>query len=171
MTKLDFPDTPAVGDLYGSAGTMWRWDGARWASATGASSPSGTVAYAQVTVNQTGITATVVTLTGLTVTWTADPSRTYRTTVYTETSSTVATDAAVVNIRNISGTILARGASPQTQANVAEKQILSVVETGLSGTQTRYGTCRRALGTGVIDIIADVTFPSYILVEDITYRL
>lgn len=35
MAALDFPDTPAVGDTYGSAGVTWRWDGARWGVAPG----------------------------------------------------------------------------------------------------------------------------------------
>jgi hypothetical protein len=33
MAALDFPDTPSVGQLHGSAGALWRWDGTRWAYA------------------------------------------------------------------------------------------------------------------------------------------
>src|SRR6187402_3562156 len=84
MTALDFPDTPAVGQLYGSAGTVWRWDGARWASTSGASGARGRMAYAQVTVPQTGITAAMTDIAGLSVTWTADPSRTYRTSMFAQ---------------------------------------------------------------------------------------
>jgi hypothetical protein len=39
MAALDFPDTPAVGDIYGT----WRWDGFRWASTVGASGARGVV--------------------------------------------------------------------------------------------------------------------------------
>jgi len=34
MAALNFPDNPAVNDLYGSAGIIWKWDGTRWASKT-----------------------------------------------------------------------------------------------------------------------------------------
>jgi len=44
MTKLDFPDTPVVGQVYGSSGTTWRWDGARWASTAGPKGARGIVA-------------------------------------------------------------------------------------------------------------------------------
>lgn len=32
MAALNFPDTPAVGDTYGSSGQLWRWNGTRWES-------------------------------------------------------------------------------------------------------------------------------------------
>lgn len=44
MSALDFPDDPAVGDLYGSSSTVWRWNGTLWESTSGASGPRGLVA-------------------------------------------------------------------------------------------------------------------------------
>ena len=170
MTKLDFPDTPSTGQQYGSSGTVWRWDGTRWGSTAGAAGARGRVAYAQITAAQSGITAAGADLAGLSVTWTADPSRTYRTTLYGEASSTVANDVPMVNIRNAAGSDMARSASVCAVANTAERQIVELIETGLSGSITRKAWMRLAVGSGTFMWYAAPSSPSFILVEDITYE-
>ena len=44
MPAMDFPNSPAVGDTFGSSGTVWRWNGARWTSTIGPSGPRGIMA-------------------------------------------------------------------------------------------------------------------------------
>lgn len=168
MTKLDFPDTPTTGQLYGSSGTMWRFDGTRWASTAGSSGARGAVAYAQVVVNQSGI-ATETNLTGMSVTWTADPSRIYRTTVRGELTATVAGDIPVVSIRTQTSASVQRYTQslPSTAGTSVSVQ---VVESGLSGSQTRYASLQRAAGSGTFMFGGAPAFPAYILVEDITYE-
>ena len=169
MPALDFPDTPAVGDTYGSLGTIWRWDGARWASTAGTSGARGAVAYSQVTVDQGGITGSAVALTGMSATWVADPSRMYRTTLYGEAQSTAAGDVPVIQLMSGS-TAKARAAQTTGAVGVASREIASVVESGLSGTQTRHATMQRALGSGTLTWLASVSYPAFTLVEDITYE-
>lgn len=47
MAALDFPDAPAVGDLYGSAGAAWKWDGTRWGAAPGLTTARGVVFFSE----------------------------------------------------------------------------------------------------------------------------
>jgi hypothetical protein len=171
MAGLDFPDNPAVGDLFGSAGVVWRWDGARWASTSGVPAARGAVAYAQTTTTQTGITNAVANLTGLSTSWVADPTRTYRTTIVTEVASTVAGDVPVIDIRSSpSGTVLKRWTDYMANA-YSTSVMTAVIETGLSGVQTRYATMNRAIGSGSLSTGGTNPLnPSYILVEDITYE-
>ena len=168
MAKLDFPDTPTVGQLYGSSGTVWRWDGARWASTAGASGAKGRVAYAQVTTPQGSITSEVA-IAGLSVTWTADPARTYRISGHGEMYSSIAGDTGALLVKN-GGTTLARSPSYVGGVNNAVAVDPVVVQSGLSGTQTRSLSAVRSGGTGTFTLYTDPAFPAFILVEDITYE-
>ena len=168
MAALDFPDTPTVGQLYGSSGTVWRWDGARWASTAGASGARGRVAYAQVTTPQGSITSEVA-IAGLSVTWTADPARTYRISGHGEMYSSIAGDTGALLVKN-GGTTLARSPSYVGGVNNAVAVDPVVVQSGLSGTQTRSLSAVRSGGTGTFTLYTDPAFPAFILVEDITYE-
>ena len=170
MAALDFPDAPVVGDSYGSAGTLWRWDGARWASTSGVSGARGLVAYAQITANSAGFTGALVEIGGLFVTFTADPTRRYRTTAVFETSNTQANNVPVMAIRNAVGTQLARSADTMSQAGIGQKQVIEVIESGLSGSQVRKVTGQTPIGGGTTTVIAAPEYPAFIMVEDITYE-
>ena len=165
MAALDFPDTPAVGQLYGSAGTMWRWDGARWASTSGASGVRGRVAYAQVTVSQSDIPSMVATpLGGLSVTWTADPSRTY---LITGSADFKGASGVEMDIYN-NTTRVGLGSLQALSASYITSLPVSLVQSGLSGLQTRK---LMALGLGgVVHTQQGPDYPAYIMVEDITYE-
>lgn len=168
MAALNFPDTPAVGELYGSAGTVWRWDGARWASTAGASGARGAVAYAQVTANQGSITTAWVDIAGLSVTWVADPSRTYRVSVQVQEQSTVAGDPMHIGI--YSGSTRAIRASINANSlSSAESNYAAAILKGLSGSVT-YKAMATCGGTGTLTVAASPDIPSWILVEDITYE-
>jgi len=169
MAALDFPDTPTVGQLYGSSGTVWRWDGARWASTAGASGARGTVAYRARTQTSVGI-PTAWSSMGMAVTWVASPTRTYRTTVMGELRSANANAVAGVQIGDtINGVVKQEQYIPLNGANYSHSITVSCVETGLSGTQGRDVNVAFVVAPNG-DWVATPTAPSYILVEDITYE-
>ena len=170
MAALDFPDSPATGDLYGSSGTVWRWDGARWASTAGASGARGRVAYAQITASQTGVGASFVDIGGLSVTWAAYPDRVYRITASMETSSNVAGDTTLMRITDPAGVQVTRGVEQTVSAAWPTTTTASVIETGRSGYNTRKVQVQRAGGTGTVAVGAAPDYPAFILVEDITYE-
>ncbi len=129
----------------------------------------GTVAFAARITSQSTIT-TAIDVTSLTVTWTATATRRYRTSFYCHVQSTVADDYAVVDIFNgttPAGSAIARGAAVCRLANQGLSLVGSVTETGLTGSQTRRLVARRQAGTGAITVESTVSYPSYILVEDI----
>jgi hypothetical protein len=169
MAAMDFPDNPAVGDLFGSAGTTWRWDGTRWAAVTGAPSTRGVVAYARQNVTQGPFTGTTTDIPGMTVQFVANPTRTYRTTVYGEWTSSVAGDVPIMTLADSANNPIARDAPRLVQADISAKSITQLVETGLSGLTTRKARGIRAIGTGTVQWQASTAFPAFILVEDITF--
>lgn len=68
---LNFPDTPAVGQIFSSGSMAWRWDGAKWVtSSVQPSSPISVtgsttlpvVTYASVNVNNTSNAPITITL-------------------------------------------------------------------------------------------------------------
>lgn len=162
MAALDFPDTPAVGAIYGT----WRWDGFRWASTSGPSGARGRVAYSQVVVNQSGIGGTQVNLGGMVASWVADPSRTYRTTVRGEVTGTVAGTVPVVHVLDAVGAGKQRWTMALSTTNAFSVHA-EVVETGLSGPQTRQAALSNVAG-GTLTWGASAAFPAFVLVEDIT---
>lgn len=170
---IDFPNSPTVDQIVTAPnGSAWKWNGSAWKmSSTSAFGPKGRVAYAQITANQGAIT-TNTPIVGLSVMWTADPSRTYRTTVYSPAIySSVNGDMAIAYLGN-QVSAQATLASLPMAAVLGHGHVLnmSVVQTGLSGVQTRYATLSRSLGTGSLVWVATPDAPSFILVEDITYE-
>ena len=134
----------------------------------GTGGPRGVVAYGSVTANQSNIT-TVVDLTGLTATWTANPTRTYRTTAFFNMNSSVAGDASEVDLVDAAATVKQWAFVRLTGAGVSEFHTVSVVETGLSGTVTRKVQAKRVAGTGALMMVANANAPAYIVVEDFTF--
>lgn len=136
----------------------------------GAGKPRGAVAYAQITAAQGSIGAGGVNITGLQVSWTADPTRTYRTSVRGMASSTVTNDDLNAFIVDAAGAVQYQmHLDPYLDAATSTGFDFSVVETGLSGVQTRKVQAKR-VGTGTMTWYAAPNTPSYILVEDITYE-
>lgn len=167
MAALDFPDNPATGDLYGSSGTVWRWDGARWASTAGAAGARGLVAYSKITASQGSISA-LTDVVGLVCTWTASPERRYRLTFQTQA---VANPAAMINcyITTAGGTAVQWRSHFLASNGVASQYMAaSVVLTGLSGSQTYKVQVSPA--SGAVQITAAVANPAEFYVEDITYE-
>ena len=126
--------------------------------------PWGIMGYASVTANQSGIT-TAVDVTGLTVTFTANSTRYYKTTVYTF-SAQQNTAAGYGEIRITDGSNVQKQSGVIYQlAGVQALMCISVVETGLSGSTIRKA---RALTTaGTLLLAASATSPMFIVVEDI----
>ena len=82
MAALDFPDSPIVGDTYGSSGTVWRWTGDRWASTSGIGGSRGIVARPGTLLNSMfPVSANVVTAVTPAVSFTFKAGRTYRCTL------------------------------------------------------------------------------------------
>lgn len=126
--------------------------------------PWGIIATASKTADQNGIT-TVADISSLSVTFTADSTRYYRTTLF----------LAQVQQNTSSGSvnIVITDSTPTTKfsmfTNMAaadfEPFALSVIETGLSGSTTRKG--RISTSAGTVDVKGSSTIISYILVEDL----
>ena len=126
--------------------------------------PRGVVGKAQSIVTQTGIGATKADVTGLTVTWTATTSRLYLTTVYFETvqGALAATMEAVITTGSNG---LLQQFLAQVPATSANPVFMQLYETGLSGSQTRKA--RVSTNVSTMSVIADVTYPSQIIVQDV----
>lgn len=171
MSALDFPDTPTVGQLYGSSGTMWRWDGARWASTAGASGARGRVAYAQVTTVQGSITGAQTLLTGLSVTWNAVPGRVYRTSWHCDLQGTIAPPQyGYIKCLDGAGNQIAQTVPATLNNSYGTATDGSITETGLSGGVTRSLAAQLLMGGTSMSNWAAPFSPSWILVEDITYE-
>lgn len=162
---LDDGSVPMAADLdMGTNGVTNLADGAADDdAATWGQVPRGAEGYAQITSGQGGITSTAD-IGGVTATWTADPSRRYRTTV---AGSVVGTSDGV-------GSVLIRDGSNNSKM---VRQLLvdplfafgfhvSVVESGLSGSQTRKLSGAFS-GAGFGTFTAASSSPCWILVEDI----
>jgi hypothetical protein len=126
--------------------------------------PWGIMGQASATANQTGIT-TATDVTGLSVTFTANSTRYYRTTVYVY-SSVQNTAAGFPEVRITDGSnvqkqtcVFQLGAGGQAPFH------FSVVETGLSGSTTRKARATTTAGT--LLLAATSTGPMFIVVEDI----
>lgn len=55
MAALDFPDSPTIGDIFGSSGVLWRWDGTRWASMSSTAGAKGVVCPIKYSTGQVSI--------------------------------------------------------------------------------------------------------------------
>jgi hypothetical protein len=124
-----------------------------------------TIGYAEVTANQSGIT-TETDLTGLTTTVTVPAGRRIRITAKTWPASSVAGDEVDTRIKE--GAFFLQYARTKMGGLGSEDQFTSVVITPPAGIHTYKVSMARASGTGSITNAADITYPSYILVEDIT---
>ena len=133
------------------------WDGANWYSPGLQASVSSTTATQSVTATTTDIT-------GLSVTWTAVPSRVYKTSIYVPNGypSTGSYPAVYItdgsnNRKQFSSFLL--------QSGVEATWVCSVVESGLSGSVTRKG--RLSVNSGTFTIRAGADYPHQLIVEDI----
>ena len=126
--------------------------------------PWGIMGYASATANQSGIT-TETNVTGLSVTFTANSTRYYKTTVYTF-SAQQNTTAGYAEIRITDGSNVQKSSGVIYQlAGVQAPMCVSVVETGLSGSTTRKA--RALTNAGTLLLAASATSPMFIVVEDI----
>jgi hypothetical protein len=126
--------------------------------------PWGVMGYAQATANQTGIT-TETNITGLSVTFTADSTRYYRTTLYVAYGEQqTSANYPVVSIADGSNNIKQSHTMYQL-ASQGDAFCVVVVETGLTGSTTRKGRARTP--TGSLTLAAGATTPMFIVVEDI----
>lgn len=168
MSALDFPDSPAVGEIYGSAGVVWRWDGARWASTAGASGPRGALGFATLTTN---VAVAVGGVDLLQVPFTIIPGRTYKVTGHVYASSTVSGDLAGLSVVDGGGAQQQSSQETMTIAGHVYKLHLEWVFKGLVA--TNYLVKLRgslSAGTGSMSISAGTAYPGFLLVEDITYE-
>lgn len=126
--------------------------------------PFGFVARASRDSNQTSI-STIVDVGGVTVTFTANASRVYKTTVHVPYNEQAGT-AGFQDLTITDGSNVEKGRSTQYgvvgQGRFAE---VIAVESGISGSQTRKA--RVATSAGTMTLVASATAPAFILVEDI----
>lgn len=128
-----------------------------------------TLGYAQVTADQTGITAETD-LTGLSVTVSVGSGRRIRATASVLITGTVASDEFIVNIKE-GATVLQRAAYDSLSGAGSSRPTSierSVSLTPSSGSHTYKLSLLRNQGTGSLTSAAGVTYPGFILVEDIT---
>ena len=126
--------------------------------------PWGIMGYAQATALQSGIT-TEVNVTGLTVTFTADSTRYYKTTIYTF-SALQNTAAGYAEFKITDGSNVQKQSGVIYQgAGVQSPLCVSVVETGLSGSVTRKA--RALTNAGTLTLAAASASPMFIVIEDI----
>jgi hypothetical protein len=113
--------------------------------------------------NQSGIT-TIVDVTSLTVTFTADSSRKYQTTVWLHAQQLTSGALAEVLLTDGSGTIVADSTFTLATNDFATFSIVSTVS-GISGSTTRKVQARTAAGS--LTIASNANSPGRIIVEDI----
>lgn len=128
--------------------------------------PRGWVGGAVASSALTAVTGTQD-IPGCTVTWTADPTRRYKTTLVIPYVVLAAANGGFYgHITNAGSTqIKSVMVSPNGAANATAAGHLTLVETGLSGATTRKG--RVTSITGAITTHASPEYAPYILVEDI----
>ena len=174
MAALDFPDNPATGDLYGSSGTVWRWDGARWASTAGASGARGTVAFAESAVSVAGIAGGAWVQTGVSVTFNATLGRRYKVS-YTGTLDSNHGAAALAYLGvydgNTNSQLHVTGGDLEANPAVGDTRYWngSFSKANFSGTTILRLQCYFAGGTNN-QFTAIPAIPAQLLVEDITYE-
>lgn len=133
--------------------------------APASTAPSSTLAYAETTASQTGIT-TETALTGLSATVTVPAGRRIRITAHTLVVSSVTTDKIGLRIKEGATTLQFGQRDPS--GPTSNTLIAEAIVSPSAGTHTYNVTLARDVGTGTITNNADPTFPSYIIVEDIT---
>ena len=143
--------------------------GGVWVPVGGAgAAPNQTMAYTQVTVGQTGIPISPSSdITGLSVTYTADPARRYRTTLYLTIYSSVANQVVTGYLKDAAGSSFGQGNLQLPLASNSSVLMVQRIETGLSGSVTRKASVGGTVA-GSLSTTASAVFPVFILVEDIT---
>jgi hypothetical protein len=127
--------------------------------------PWGIMGYAQATANQGGIGSTATDVTGVSVSFTANSTRYYRTTFYCfAVVQSTANSFPIVQVTDGSNNQKGQAANYLAVGEQAHYNV-SVVETGLSGTQTRKA--RGLVAAGSMLLAATATSPMFIVVEDI----
>lgn len=126
--------------------------------------PWGIMGYAQATANQTGIT-TVANITNASVTFTADPTRYYRTTLYVGYAEQQTAAAYLSTFITDGSNVIKQTATMYQAPSAGIPLIATVVETGLSGSVTRKGRAQTSAGS--LTLAASSTQPIFIVVEDI----
>ena len=127
--------------------------------------PWGCMGTAKATANQTLIGATPTDITSLTVTFTANSLRLYRTTLYLpDIAQITSAGFASLRITDTAGTasaisIVSQAASGETAT------VVTIVESGLSGSTVRKG--RASTNAGTLTLVGTATSPMQITVEDI----
>lgn len=126
--------------------------------------PWGVIGYASATANQT-VTTTEANLTSLTLTWTADSTRIYRTTVYVGYAEQ-ATSAGYGELKITDGSNVQKMTAVAYQlAGYGDIFVASVIESGLSGSTTRKA--RGVTSAGTLTFVGGSTRPMQIIVEDL----
>jgi hypothetical protein len=126
--------------------------------------PWGIMETASVTSSQTGISA-LTDITSLTVTFTADSTRYYRTTIWSLVRQNTAAGTPVIQITDGSNAQKTEGDFYIGAAGNFGTLCVQCIETGLTGSTTRKG--RAVTASNTMDVIASSTFPAFILVEDL----
>lgn len=126
----------------------------------------GLVGTAVLASDQTGIT-TVTDITGVTVTWTADPARAYLITLQVGAADQITTAGTQAAHITDSSNVIKRSASEVQSANARGAYYLSVIESGLTGSQTRKGRFQTSAGTTTLTATSAASFAPRITVEDI----
>lgn len=134
------------------------------ATATGA--PSSILGYSEVTANQAGIVGANSDLTGLTLSVTVTAGRRIKISGHTLSRSTVANDVFQVGIYEGATLINAAKDSVPTTDDLSV-DVFAVI-TPSAGSHTYKLVGLRSSGSGSITVAAGATFPSFILIEDIT---
>lgn len=126
--------------------------------------PRGWVGQGIPSVDTTGIGATMTDITGMSVAFTADPTRRYKTSVLFVCYPSVGPASIVAQIANAAGTLMKRSFVTVPTANYYATVTVALVESGLSGAQTRKAMVSTSAGT-LVTYAASTS--ALILVEDI----
>lgn len=167
---LDFPDTPAVGDMYGSTGTVWRWSGTMWESTSGASGSRGVVAYSRITASQAGIGTSYVDLAGLTLTFPMVAGRRYRISANCHGYGTTAGNVVSLALMEGSTTHYISQWILQSASWGETGQLIHVITATATATVTFKLQMAMSAGTGTVGAYATPAMPTYFMAEDITYE-
>lgn len=157
------PTNVATGDVL--TASKWNQD----VVANSIALPRGIIGYDSRTSNQTGITTvtTILDSSGgnLEVTWTAESSRYYRTTLYLPYIEQVTANAYPEIFITDGSNVAKQSALSYLLVGHGDQVVVVSVETGLSGSTTRRG--RAATGGGSLTLAAGSARPIFIMVEDI----
>lgn len=126
--------------------------------------PRGYIGLGVQSLNQTGIGAGETDITGMSVTWTAEPTRRYKTTACVILRQSATAGEQFLHIVNAANAHLKSSAFGAVGALGVATHTVVVSEVGLSGAQTRKGRCSVSPGTAATNANEYVGF---VLVEDI----